>query len=49
MWSLFVVTDFTDEAFAHQTTRDELGSIVVHFFQQLLAAIVDEADTREID
>jgi len=49
MRSLFVVTDLTDEAFAHQATRHELGSVVVHFLQQLLASIVDEADTREID
>ena len=27
------VTDFGDEAFAHETAGDELRSVVVHFFQ----------------
>ncbi len=37
MLSLFAVTifatDFSDEAFAHEATGDEFGSVVVHFFE----------------
>jgi len=43
------VTDFGDEAFAHQAAGDERSAVVVHFFQQLLAAIVDEANAGEVD
>jgi hypothetical protein len=57
MWSLiavtdpnlFVATDFGNEAFAHQAARDELRSVVMHFLQQLLAAIVDETNAAEVD
>ena len=44
-----IVTDFSDEAFAHETAGDERSAIVVHFLQQLLAAIVDETNAREVD
>ena len=43
------VTDFGDEAFAHQAAGDERSAVVVHFLQQLLAAIVDEANATEVD
>ena len=49
MLSLIVVTDFGNEAFTHQAARDELRAVVMHFLQQLLAAIVDEANAAEID
>ena len=49
MLSLWVVTDFGDEAFAHEAAGDELCAVVVHFLQQLLAAIVDEANAGEVD
>jgi len=43
------VTDFGDQAFTHQAAGDELRALVVHFFQQLLAAIVDETNAGEVD
>ena len=49
MLSLGVVTDVSDEAFAQEATGEELRPAVVHFLQQLLAAIVDEANTGEVD
>ena len=49
MLSLVVVTDFGDETFAHQTAGDECRTVVVHFLQQLFAAIVDEANAGEVD
>ncbi len=41
--------DFFDEAAAHETCGNERGSVIVHFFQQLLATIVDEANTCQIN
>jgi hypothetical protein len=49
MLSPSVVTYLCDEAFAHEAARDERGAVVVHFLQQLLAAIVDETNATEID
>lgn len=49
MLSLIVVTDFGDEAFAHETAGDERRSVVVHFLKQLLAAVVDETHAAEVD
>jgi hypothetical protein len=53
MLSLFVVTIFVtdrgDEAFAHQAAGDERSAVIVHFLQQLLAAIVDETNATEVD
>jgi len=44
-----VVTDFGDEAFAHEAAGDERRAVVVHFLQQLLAAIIDETNAGEVD
>jgi hypothetical protein len=41
--------EFFDEAAAHETGGDECGSVIVHFFQQLLAPIVDETNTCQIN
>ena len=49
MLSLLFVTELCDEAFAHETAGDERRAVVVHFLQQLFAAIVDEANTGEVD
>jgi len=56
MLSLFPVTiaadfvaDLGDEAFAHQATGDKRRAVVVHFLQQLFAAIVDETNAGEVD
>lgn len=39
------MVDFFDEAAAHEAGGDESGTVVVHLFEQLLATIVDEANT----
>ena len=44
-----VLIDFFDEAAAHEARGDERGSVVMHLFQQLLATIVDEANTCQIN
>ena len=49
MLSLLFVTELCDEAFAHETAGDERRAVVVHFLQQLFAAIVDEANAGEVD
>ena len=49
MLSPIFVTDLSDEAFTHETAGDERRPVVVHFLQQLLAAIVDEANAGEVD
>jgi len=49
LWLVLFVVDFFDEAAAHEAGRDERGSVIVHLFQQLLATVVDEANTRQIN
>ena len=41
--------DFFDEAATHEARGDERCSVVVHFFQQQLATVVDEANTCQIN
>ena len=41
--------DLCDEALTHEAGRNEFDSVVMHSLQELLAAIVDEANTCEIN
>jgi hypothetical protein len=41
--------DFFDEAAAHEAGGYERGSVIVHSFEQLLATIVDETNTCQIN
>ena len=43
------LVDFFDEAAAHDAGGNESGAVVVHLFEQLLATIVDEANTCQIN
>ena len=40
---------FFDEAAAHEAIGNERGAVVVHLFQQLLATVIDEANTCQIN
>ena len=47
LWLILV--EFVDEAAAHEAGRYECSSVIVHFFEQLLATIVDETNTCQIN
>jgi len=42
------VFDLFDQTLCHDALRKELDSLVVHAGQELFAALVDEADIRQI-
>ena len=41
--------DLCDEALAHEAGRNEPGSVIMHSLEELLATVVDEANTSEIN
>ena len=46
---VFRGVDLLNDALAHQARRNELDPVLMHSYQQLLAAIVDKTHTRKID
>jgi hypothetical protein len=41
--------DLFDEAATHEACGYERGAVIVHFFEQLLATIVDETNACQIN
>ena len=41
--------DLLNDALAHEVCRNELGPVLVHSHQELLAAVVNKANAGQID